>query len=211
MGRSLEEELLAHIWVTSADADPLVRRLADFLTLRLEDKADEPDETGDEETLNRARDDGWQHGLGKSLELVEDEIDSMHARHRSGRSIPLAEVSLAEASLARIANAISTLQTLAPDECSRPQAERSAAGEPRQHGSPNEQRAAHPGTTAKEMVLKMIPPGRSELRENVTRVLTQEHRLKPSAVAQALRRLLDDGTLLREVEVGRHKVLERVA
>lgn len=212
------QELLTHIWVTGASADPLVHRLTDSLRLLLEDEVGETDEAGagsalDEagegSTLDEALNDGWQHALDCALDLVEDELQKL----RDGGDAVNPAV---EAPLITLLKALDHRKLWSPDEYVPTEPESGDEGKrrdptfgPRQN-TPR-QDTARLNISPRERVLKMIPMGRSELRENVTRVLTEEYGVQPSAAANAITRLLISGGPLKEIRAGKHKVLKRVA
>lgn len=201
----LASELLTHIWATGANANPLVRRLEEcveqlLLDAREDKKPIAKEEDAEEETLEQARDDGWQHALDSALELVEAEL------------APCDVNPAAEAPLLRIARALEHRKSWAPDEYdyAAPTPENGDEGKQRDHKSAPKQDAPRLDISAKERVLEMIPMGRSELRENVTRVLTEAHGLQPNTTAMAIGRLIGDGKPLKEIKVDKYKILERV-
>lgn len=198
------QELLTHIWVTGASADPLVHRLTDSLRLLLEDEVGETDEAGEGSPLDEALNDGWQHALDCALDLVEDELQKLHD---GGDAVNPA----VEAPLITLLQALDHRKLWSPDEYVPTEPESGDEGKRRDHKLGPRQDTPRLNISPRERVLKMIPMGRSELRENVTRVLTEEYGVQPSAAAMAITRLLVSGGPLQEMRAGKHKVLKRVA
>jgi hypothetical protein len=144
--------------------------------------------------------------LDQALQLVDDELERLVSEAGACNVNPAAE-----GPLIRIASALDHRKSWAPDECAVPDREVGDEGKRRDHRGAPKRATAGLDIPAKERVLEMIPTGRSELRENVTRALTGRHGLHSSTAAMAIGRLVGDGKPLREVKVGKHKVLERVA
>ena len=207
------EELLTHIWATGAVADPLVRRLADYVDRLLDEVQEDdgqsdasPDEEGP--AIKQAREGGWQHGLEVAYSLVETVEGALHEMPD-----PDGMNTSAKQAGDRGAKAIESAQNDDSDKYTEPE-ELSDQGDRREMRTraPQQVVPTAKGATARDCILETIPVGRSELRENVVRMLTKEaHRLPPSTVSMALGRLIDDGKHVKEVQVGKHKVLECVA
>lgn len=208
-------ELLRHVdaaW-TDAELHPLVAALADALREcdpdevdLLQQKCAEIEGNADRRET-AAQQEGWEHGL----EVARERLGAaMHANLEAPGGRCIDTVNGVDSALNRLDRELELAELAGFDEYGPSQSicTRSAASA---HAEPDRVARSHLNKTPRDLVMEMIPIGRNELRENVMRELVETHRYPGSTAAMALKRLIGDGKPLSEIQVGKYKVLKRVA